>query len=579
MMAFSDVIVMGLAAGTLLSPFALSADDLSVRALDALTASYEGWRTGSVPADRVKAKAAVCLLIAGKLPDKDGRTCEPAMREAVRRILRPVGNFDVEEEVRTDDMREKLAAFAATPSAEAEALFAELQREGAGTVRIASFRRDITPALGAEICGYAAGQRSVELHDPLFACGLCIDDGAGRILIVALDLLGLDGFVVRDWRAKLAKELGVAPSSVLLTCTHTHSGPESCRRLNLPKSVNQAYLDKLEGILVDSVRSLASATWTECTVSANSVFPDENVNRRFESSENVVSYLTHRHEMMPLCRGIADKELGLLLFYATKREIHPDGPAYVIGNYAAHPLASHAPGIGGLRLSADFPGFFRDYLRRETGAEAMFIQGAGGDLLPKEAELGMDAARKTGVSLAKAAITAMIDARRNPARFLIADPRVGSTIRTYAGTIRSEFRGRIQEEYNRSDRMTVEVQCVSVGDYAFAGMPGELTNELGLEIKWHSPFRRTWIANLSTAYCGYLSPANFLVQGGYEPRKQPFLSRGSLDFVATAVDALTDLRKAVFPVDDCHDDPYPDCLARPLVNVPGGVKHIKFNLR
>ena len=570
---------MGLVAGMTLSPFALSADDLAVHALDELTASYMGWRTGTVPADRVKAKAGLCLRVAASLQDEKGRNCVSMMREAVRRILKPVGDFDISVSVKTDDVCAQLAAFAAAPSKEAEVLFAELQREGVGTVRIASFKRDITPTLGAEICGYAAGQRSVELHDPLFACGLCIDDGTNKILIVALDLLGLDGFVIRDWRAKLASELGVAPSSVLLTCTHTHSGPESCRRLNLPKSINQSYVDKLEDILVDAVRSLVSADWTECTVSANSAFPDENVNRRFESSENTVSYVTHRHEVLPLCRGIADKELGLLLFYATKRETHPDGPAYVIGNYAAHPLSSHSPGIGGLRLSADFPGFFRDYLKRETGADAMFIQGAGGDLIPKEAELGMDAAERTGVNLAKSAIAAMIDARRNPMRFLVADPRVGSTIRTYAGTIRSEFRGKIQDEYNRSDRMTVEVQCVSIGDYAFAGMPGELTNELGLEIKWHSPFRRTWIANLSTAYCGYLSPANFLVQGGYEPRKQPFWSRGSLDFVATAVDALTDLRKGVFPVDSCHDDPYPDCLARPLVNVPGGVKHLKFNLK
>jgi len=562
-----------------LSPLVSSAGELSVRALDALTTAYAGWKSGKVSADQVKAKAGLCLQIAENLASGGGQNCLTTMREAARRIMRPVGNVDVSETVRTDDLRSALAAVSEQPSAKAEALLAELRREDAGTVRIASFKRDITPAVGAEICGYAAGQRSIELHDPLYACGLCIDDGKNKILIVALDLLGLDGFVVRAWRAKLAAELGIAPASVLLTCTHTHSGPESCRRLNLPKSVNQPYVDKLEGLLVDAVRSLASATWTECTVFANSIFPDENVNRRYESSENTVTYLTHRHEMLPLCRGIADKELGLLLFYATKREIHPDGPAYVIGNYAAHPLASHAPGVGGLRLSADFPGFFRDYLKRETGAEAMFIQGAGGDVLPKEAEAGMDAAQKTGVNLAKAAITAMIDARRNPNRFLVADPRVGSTIRTYAGTIRSEFRGRIQDEYNHSDKMTVEVQCVSVGDYAFAGMPGELTNELGLEIKWHSPFRRTWIANLSTAYCGYLSPANFLVQGGYEPRKQPFWSRGSLDFVATTVDALTDLRKDVFPVDSCHDDPYPDCLARPLVNVPGGVKHIKFNLK
>ena len=43
-----------------------------------------------------------------------------------------------------------------------------------------------------------------------------------------------------------------------------------------------------------------------------------------------------------------------------------------------------------------------------------------------------------------------------------------------------------------------------------------------------------------------------------------------------AQEALLDLRAKVFPEDCTGDDPYPDNLALPLVNLPGGVKASKW---
>ena len=445
--------------------------------------------------------------------------------------------------------------------------------EGAGTVRIASFKTAITPEIGANLCGYYANHRSVSRQDDLYAVGLCIDDGTNRVLLVSLDLLGLDGCVTESLRQHCADALGIAPEAVMLTCTHTHSGPESCRRSNLPDAVNAAYLARLDRLLVDSARSLKAASWTECQVLFNSASPDENYNRRYVASDNTCTFVTHRRELQPLCKGVADKELGLLIFYEKGRSCPVDGPVYVVANYAAHPLAGHSPGLGGLRISADFPGFFRAYIESETGAGAMFVQGAAGDLIPRGDELGLDAARLVGKNLAKAALNAMIDAQRTPARFVLPDPRVGASLVPFVSPLRARFRGKIQPEYCTSDDMNLKIQCVSVGDCAFLGTPGELTNELGLEIKWHSPFRRTWIAYLATGYCGYISPANFMVQGGYEPTKQMFLSRDSLAFVSASVEALAALRERMFPADYRGDEPYPDCGDRPFVNMAVGVKY------
>ena len=444
------------------------------------------------------------------------------------------------------------------------------------TVRIASFREVISPAVGAKICGYDADQVSVTKHDDLWAIGLAIDDGTKKAMIVSFDLVGLDGETVRALRKKCATAFGVGESAVLFSCTHNHSGPESVRRFNMPQFINREYLAFLEERLLHGVASLEKAPWTTCRVLFNSAFPDENYNRRYVTSDNCATFVPLRREYQPLCRRAhTDQELGLLLFYDESRVAGRDGPVFVVGNYAAHALSSHSAGLGGIRISADFPGFFRDYIKSETGADALFVQGASGDVCPLGDEEGMGAARKTGENLARAAISAMCDADRNQGRFTLAKPTIASSIRTLHLPIRSDLRGRIQPEYDASDDMAVEVQCLALGDVAFAGMPGELLCEPGLEIKWNSPFRRTWIANLSTGFCGYIVPPNFMVAGGYEPLKQSFRSRGTFRLVSETIDQLFELRKESFPEDSAGADPYPDNVTRPIVNIPGGVKYRK----
>ena len=444
-----------------------------------------------------------------------------------------------------------------------------------GTVKIAHFKEVISPEVGAKICGYDADQASVTKHDDLYAIGLSIENGAERLLIITLDLLGLDGETVRDLRAKCAKRSAMQESAVFFSCTHNHSGPESVRRFNMPQYINREYLDFLESKLMKGIGSLAAAKKTECRVMFNSSFPDENYNRRYVTSDNCATFVPLRREYKSLCNGHTDQELGLLLFYDVTRVAGRDGPVFVIGNYAAHALSTHGPGLGGIRITADFPGFFRSYLKKEIGADSLFIQGACGDVCPYGDEEGMDAARQTGVNLARAAIDAIVDAWRNAARFTIADPKLGHSIRQFSYPLRSDLRGRIQPEYDNSDDMNLELHCISIGDCAFAGMPGELLVEPGLEIKWNSPFRRTWVANLSTGFCGYMSPANFMVAGGYEPLKQSFRSRGTLKLVNETVDQLFELRERMFPQDSAGADPYPDNLTQPIVNIPDGVKYRK----
>ena len=448
------------------------------------------------------------------------------------------------------------------------------------TVKAAWFARDISCKVGTPLAGYGENDISVAKIDDLQLHGLALDDGRTKILLMSFDLLGMDVDIIRRMRHACAEVLGVDDANVLLTCTHTHGGPHT-RRYSRQKNdgmkpdpfakaedIDVEYVAFLESATVDAVKNLvATGKWRECRVGFFSSQCDENRNRRYTTVENCASFNAHRRALYQLTTGIADKELGTVAFFDPVSMM----PLYVVGNYAAHPLASHAPGRGGLRITSDFPGFYRRYIESETGAAAMFVQGAAGDLVPKDDELGVDASRKVGESLAKASVAALMDIERNSARFVMEKPRLCANLVTMNSRLRAPYRKMFGQ-----DTKELELQVLSIGDVAFVGVPGELVNELGLEIKWHSPFKRTFIAYCATGYFGYISTLNQIAAGGYEPQSQHFASRDTLRLVSTVQNALLDLRAKLFPEDSAGDDPYPDNLVLPLVNLPGGFKASKW---
>ena len=428
-------------------------------------------------------------------------------------------------------------------------------------MKIAWFHKNISPEIGAKLAGYGLNDVSTNKLDDLCMSGLCMDDGSHKALLVSLDLLGLDQDRIMRLRKIAADLLQIDISAVLLSCTHTHQGPETRFMSGHPEQLDRAYLDQLERWLAESVRSLTE--FHDCELFYYSSQCNANRNRRYVTADRHASFLPYRREMRNADAGFADQELIQLCFMDPAQ---PAVPIYVIGNYAAHPLAAHSPGRGGVRISADFPGAFRDYIRQETGAECMFISGAAGNLVPEGDELGSDAARQVGIKIGKAALGGMIDSVRNARRFRIPDPHLASASVFLRAPLRKQFCNDpdLPPAYHNKSAIDLELQLLAVGDLCFVGVPVELCCELGQEIKWHSPFLHTCIAYNSTGYFDYLGHTGMLIEGGYEGRNQKFVSRTGLELVNAAVNGLFDLREMVFP----SEEPYPDSLEHPLVDIP-----------
>ena len=125
------------------------------------------------------------------------------------------------------------------------------------------------------------------------------------------------------------------------------------------------------------------------------------------------------------------------------------------------------------------------------------------------------------------------------------------------------------ERIRKEKEVDWEIQTIAIGDFSLTGVPGEVCTELGQEIKWHSPFRRSCIAFCSTGYVDYIVPGNFLVSGGYEAKSHRFKGRYTIDFVKCAVEGLYDLYEELHPAPE-GEDLLPDAQDLGLVNILPG---------
>ena len=110
-------------------------------------------------------------------------------------------------------------------------------------------RRFITPPKGIFLIGYGDRTKgNVGTHDDLTATALVLVDGTKHIAIVALDMLTINEFIVDRVRARLA------PTDVILSCSHTHSGPIAYADKKSSRK-NREYINSLVDNIVDAVQS------------------------------------------------------------------------------------------------------------------------------------------------------------------------------------------------------------------------------------------------------------------------------------------------------------------------------------
>lgn len=397
-------------------------------------------------------------------------------------------------------------------------------------------RQFITPPKGIYQIGYGDRTKgNLGTHDDLTATALVLDDGATRLAVVALDMLTINEFIVDRVRARLA------PTEVLLCCSHTHSGPiayadgKSARR-------NRAYIELLVERIVDAVQQAQSnlqPAHLEYSLGEGSV----GINRRERLPDG-------RMEIGRNPDGPRDKSVQVVSV------ISDAGRVATLVNYACHGTVL---GPDNLLVSADWIGVMRQKVEAELGGLALFLQGATANINPdmywgdpqvfeKVAEQGLSVADSvlTAVSRRSERMQAapirversqawmptetQVTTSRPPKNYtkpLLAMAHLPGFMAVFADLLldqRYPWKPVI-EARDGFWSVPMRINTVKLGDLALVTFGAETFTEIGMKVKAASPAKRTLFASITDGSISYLHTAESHAEGGYEVDVAPLAYR------------------------------------------------------
>ncbi|MBE6559783.1 MAG: hypothetical protein E7662_01555 [Ruminococcaceae bacterium] len=402
----------------------------------------------------------------------------------------------------------------------------------------------ITPPLGTAMSGYFSPRYASAIHDDLYATAVAFDDGEKKAVVVAMDVAGMKNIWWRNDCLKMTAEFcGIPEEAVILNCSHTHTGPIIGPDDSSGADSNHAY----DEILMQKVRdaaymALADVRPAEFSAARTQV-KDIAFIRLFRMKDGSV-------QTNPgLCNPNIAHPLGEPNETATLLKIEREGADNI---FLVH-FGVHADVIGGDVISADFPGFMRETVENALpGTKVMFLQGAEGDVNHNNVNLserrkGFAYSRQMGRTLA-AGVLRMCDAAApiradkiscgvrtvqiptNPendkldiAREVVAMSRAGrkSELQERGITMRISEALRIIRLENGPDEYCFHLSAISIGDFVFAGLPGEPFVEIGRRIETDSPFPYTAVLALTDGAEIYFPTGNIYDEGGYEAKSSP----------------------------------------------------------
>jgi hypothetical protein len=398
----------------------------------------------------------------------------------------------------------------------------------AETWTAAAAKANITPPSYMWMAGYAARTRPADAKmTDLWAKALALECGNGKpVVLVTLDLVGIDRGLSSDIRTDLEKKYGLTRAQVAINCSHTHSGPVVARNLRpmheyaLEKSQQELihkYADFLHATVVDLVGQ-ALAGLAPAKLEWGSGTTDFAVNRR-NNKEADVPALREQGKLI----GPADHDVPVL---AVKSE---GGKLIAV----AMGYACHATVLDGYAWSGDYPGYAQiEVEKAHPDCVALFWAGCGADQNPiprRRPELAEKYGRMLGVAVNEVLSKplAPIEPKLNASYAEI--PLALAPLPT-----RDEL-----VEQSRSDnkylamraRMLLEdidagkplsptypypVQFWRLGDVEWCFLGGEVVVDFAIRLKAELAGTKTWVAGYSNDVMAYIPSRRVLLEGGYE---------------------------------------------------------------
>ena len=403
-------------------------------------------------------------------------------------------------------------------------------------------RVDISPTEPTPLRGYgfSSGRMSTNIQDPLYATCIAITDGSGNtVLLYTLDLINSFTDVMNAARQQISETTGIPFDAVLVSCTHTHSGPDLDNSFepSIPR-----YIESLKGwmtqaavdALADRAPALVYTTSTET----------ENLNfvRRYQLSNGTYAgdnFGNFKSGSIVGHETDADGQLQLVRFQ------RQDKKSIILANFQLHPSR-----VGGTTsVSADIIAPFREKMETTLNCHFAYFTGASGNINPTsriQEENVTSNYTEQGHALADYALAAYSTFQEIPVDSVKIAKTVykGEVDHTYSqwGPLACEAVDYFMQNgdlgiYKRFLQSSgiknvyqvnavalrskmpaiadIPTYAVSLGDLVFVTVPFEMFDTNGMQIKEGSPFSTTFVLTCAINSLSYLPSDLAFQHGGY----------------------------------------------------------------
>ena len=424
-------------------------------------------------------------------------------------------------------------------------------------------RTNITPMMGIPVWGYFIPRNAEGVLDELEINAVALKSGDDCAIMFSADLLYVDTYICEKCKKLIAEKLSIPEEAIFIHATHTHTGPY----LN-PNSVqgekDKTLVSEYQAFFIHRIIDVAEAAVADLKPAkmGYAVSKAENIAflRRFIMKDGSVKTnpgVNNPDIVRPV--GELDESVNVV------RLDREGANSIALVNFADHPDV-----VGGSKISADWPGFFRRTLEKVLdGVSAVMFNGAQGDVNHvnvhptggylndmfmdfddvargyKHAEyMGRvvagsllqvwDKVEYVDVENVNFAQTVITVPSNRPDPSELPEARKINDLHNagrddelpYKGmmltTMLADARRKVRLEHG-PDSYDMRLSAVSIGDIAFIGFPGEPFNAIGRGVKAEANGWRLVIpCCLTNGSVGYFPSTDAYVEGGYEARGSSF---------------------------------------------------------
>ena len=413
-------------------------------------------------------------------------------------------------------------------------------------LKIGYARKCITPEESVPLAGYgnSAARMSEKVINDLFTTCIAFADKENTVLLFSNDLLMSQESIFDPIRQAIADTLGFTIDQVLVSATHTHSGPDlRCDHpaidRYLPMLTQQMVACAQEAVsdLKDATIAITNTTTKNMSYVRHYVLEDGTYKGVNLNVYNTTPIAYHSSE--------ADQHMQLVKF------MREGGKDVIVANWQTHP---HLTGFGKADVSSDMIGVMRQQMEEALDCQFVYFSGASGNLTIRSFDekdnifndhishgteltrYALEAAKNWTpvangpVKLASYKATEkinlpndeLLETSKDVWNFFTTNKNYKESI-FYAESkgMHSQYqanfvlvRKRLHDEGTTSKELPL--YALSIGDVAFVTVPYEMFDTNGKYVRDFSPFKATIVATCANAYNSYIPSAYGYLNDCYE---------------------------------------------------------------